>query len=106
MKIVIDLFGAKRINELYEENCRKDQKLKETQIAIRAQDRQLKGYGRDFEKLLKELEHWKAKCAALEEDRDEWIHRYQESERARKSLGEKLVVAAYREAREKGEEQP
>lgn len=103
MKIVIDLFGHQRINELYWECRRKDQKLKETQIAIRAQDRQLKGYGRDFEKLLKELEHWKAKCASIEEDRDEWVRRYQESERARKSLGEKLVVAAYREAREKGE---
>ena len=52
--IRVYLTGSKRIHELYEENQRFLQKQEELRRAVRAQDRQMKGYGRDFEALLRE----------------------------------------------------
>ena len=98
--IRIYLSGAKRIHELYEEKQQALLKQEELRRAVRAQDRQMKGYGRDFEAMLREKEQLRAEIGRIKEiydevrnERDEWEHRYRESEKARKSLGEKLEHA-------------
>lgn len=101
IKIIrIYLSGFKRINELYEENQRFLQKQEELRKAVRAQDRQMKGYGRDFEALLREKEMLRGEIEKIKKvydsvasERDEWKRLYSESEKARKSLGEKLEHA-------------
>ena len=91
--VKIYLSGGSRINELYEENKRKDAKIEELEKAIRFKQLQHKGYGRELEAQLKQIEELKAKAKAMAEDRDEWISRYKASEDARKNLGEKLEKA-------------
>ena len=98
--IRIYLTGSKRIHELYEENQRFLQKQEELRKAVRAQDRQMRGYGRDFEAMLRErealqrsLQEYEILLKNNESERDEWERRYRESEKARKSLGEKLEHA-------------
>ncbi|MBR5094465.1 MAG: hypothetical protein IK095_05170 [Oscillospiraceae bacterium] len=97
IKIVkVYLSGSKRIRELYEENERKEARLREMRTAVRAQDRQMKGYGRDFELILRRIEELKAQRDAVTEDRDSWIKKCKASEEARKSLAEKLERALQR----------
>ena len=98
--IRIYLTGSKRIHELYEEKQQALLKQEELRRAVRAQDRQMKGYGKDFELLLlekeqlrQEIEVLKRTCDVQHAERDEWERRYRESEKARKSLGEKLEHA-------------
>lgn len=98
--IRVYLTGSKRIHELYEENQKFLQKQEELRRAVRAQDRQMRGYGKDFEQMLREKELLRAEIGKIKEiydevlsERDEWEHRYRESEKARKSLGEKLEHA-------------
>ena len=98
--IRIYLTGSKRIHELYEEKQQALLKQEELRRAVRAQDRQMKGYGRDFEAMLwerkqlrEEIEVLKRTCDVQHAERDEWERRYRESEKARKSLGEKLEHA-------------
>ena len=91
--IKVYLSGANRIHELYEEGQRKDDKIEELEKAIRFKQLQHKGYGRELEAQLKEIETLKTKAKAMAEDRDEWIRKYKASEEARKSLGEKLEKA-------------
>ena len=98
--IRVYLSGSKRIHELYEEKQQALLKQEELRRAVRAQDRQMKGYGRDFEALLREKEALREKIETIKEiydevrsERDEWERRYRESEKARKSLGEKLEHA-------------
>ena len=109
--IKVYLTGGKRIQELYEENQRFLQKQEELRKAVRAQDRQMKGYGRDFEALLREKEKLQQELA--EKDHmleykdglvDNWERMYSESEKARKSLGEKLehAVGALELLKERG----
>ena len=93
MHIRIDIFGYQRIQELYEEGRRKDAKIAELEKAIRFKQTQHKGYGKELAKMLEEVNTYKRKLEVLAEDRDEWARRYQESEKARKSLGEKLEKA-------------
>ena len=100
IKIVrIYLTGGRRINELFEEGEKKSAKIREMKKAVEAQDRQMKGWGKDFEILLTQIEVLKAKNRTMEEDRDEWVRRYLESEKARKSLGEKLKEALNNQVR-------
>ena len=94
--IRVYLTGSKRIHELYEEKQQALLKQEELRRAVRAQDRQMKGYGRDFEQMLREKELLRAEIGKIKEiydevlsERDEWEHRYRESEKARKSLGDK-----------------
>ena len=68
-------------------------KIEELEKAIRFKQLQHKGYGRELEAQLKQIEELKAKAKAIAEDRDEWLRRYEVSEAARKSLGEKLEKA-------------
>ena len=98
--IRVYLTGSKRIHELYEEKQQALLKQEELRRAVRAQDRQMKGYGKDFEQMLREKELLRAEIGRIKEiydevrnERDEWEHRYRESEKARKSLGEKLEHA-------------
>ena len=98
--IRVYLTGSKRIHELYEEKQQALLKQEELRRAVRAQDRQMKGYGKDFELLLlekeqlrQEIEVLKRTCNVQHAERDEWERRYRESEKARKSLGEKLEHA-------------
>ena len=98
--IRIYLTGSQRIHELYEENQKYLQKQEELRRAVRAQDRQMKGYGRDFEAMLREkealqrsLQEYEILLKNNESERDEWKRLYNESEKARKSLGEKLEHA-------------
>lgn len=93
MHIRIDIFGYHRIRELYEEGRRKDLKIEELEKAIRFKQIQHRGYGKELAQLLEEVDTYKRKLEVLAEDRDEWARRYQESEKARKSLGEKLEKA-------------
>ena len=90
----IDIFGWRRVNELYEENQRLDAKIQEMKTGQRFQQVQLRGYGKDFERLLRLKQELEAKIQALTEDRDEWIRKYRKSEDARKDLGDKLVDTA------------
>ena len=98
--IRVYLTGSKRIHELYEEKQQALLKQEELRRAVRAQDRQMKGYGRDFEQMLREKELLRAEIGKIKGiyekvccERDEWERRYRESEKARKSLGEKLEHA-------------
>lgn len=91
--VKIYLSGGSRIQELYEEGKRKDAKIEELEKAIRFKQLQHKGYGRELEAQLKQIEELNAKAKAMAEDRDEWLRRYEVSEAARKSLGEKLEKA-------------
>jgi uncharacterized coiled-coil DUF342 family protein len=91
--VKIYLSGGSRIQELYEAGKKKDAKIEELEKAIRFKQLQHKGYGKELAAQLKEIEELKAKAAAMAEDRDEWARKYQESEKARKSLGEKLEKA-------------
>ncbi len=90
----IDIFGWHRVNELYEENQRLDAKIQEMKTGQRFHEVQRKGWGKDFERLLRLQQELEAKIQALTEDRDEWIRKYKASEDARKDLGDKLVDAA------------
>ncbi len=98
--IRVYLTGSKRIHELYEEKQQALLKQEELRRAVRAQDRQMKGYGRDFEAMLREkealqrsLQEYEILLKNNESERDEWKRLYNESEKARKSLGEKLEHA-------------
>lgn len=98
--IRVYLTGSKRIHELYEEKQQALLKQEELRRAVRAQDRQMKGYGKDFEQMLREKEALREEIGKIKDvfdevrhERDEWERRYRESEKARKSLGEKLEHA-------------
>ena len=86
----ICLFDGKRIHELYEECARKEGKIREAEKERNDHRRQIRQYGRDFKDLLEQIEDLKGKLRVMCEERDEWVKRYLESEKARKSLGEKL----------------
>jgi chromosome segregation ATPase len=90
----IDIFGWRRVNELYEENQRLDAKIQEMKTGQHFQQVQLRGYGKDFERLLRLQQELEAKIQALTEDRDEWIRKYKLSEDARKDLGDKWADTA------------
>lgn len=91
--IKIYLSGAKRINELFEEKERKEAEIRTLEKAIRFKQLQHKGYAKELETQLRQIEDLKSKYKVLCEERDEWIHKYRASEEARKSLGEKLEKA-------------
>lgn len=91
--IKIYLSGAKRINELFEEKERKEAEIRTLEKAIRFKQLQHKGYAKELETQLRQIEELKSKYKVLCEERDEWIHKYRASEEARKSLGEKLNKA-------------
>ena len=98
--IRVYLTGSKRIHELYEEKQQAILKQEELRRAVRAQDRQMRGYGKDFEQMLREKELLREEIGKIKDvfdevrhERDEWERRYRESEKARKSLGEKLEHA-------------
>lgn len=91
--IKVYLSGGPRIKELYEENARKDDKIRELDKALHFKQLQHRGYAKELEKQLREIEDLKSKYKVLCEERDEWIHKYRASEEARKSLGEKLNKA-------------
>ena len=86
----ICLFDGKRIHELYEECARKEGWIREAEKERNDHRRQIRQYGRDFKDLLEQIEDLKGKLRVMCEERDEWVKRYLESEKARKSLGEKL----------------
>lgn len=90
----IDIFGWRRVNELFEENQRLDAKIQEMKTGQHFQQVQLRGYGKDFERLLRLQQELEAKIQALTEDRDEWIRKYKLSEDARKDLGDKWADTA------------
>lgn len=87
------LSGGARIRELFEENARKDDKIRELDKALHFKQLQHRGYAKELEKQLREIEELKTKIQTAQEDRDEWIRKYKISEDARKSLGEKLEKA-------------
>lgn len=96
----ICLFDGKRVHELYELNEKAAARLREMETERDFHRVQLKGYGKDFEAMLREqkqlreeIEVLKRTCEVQHAERDEWEHRYRESEKARKSLGEKLCQA-------------
>ena len=91
--IKVYLSGGPRIKELYEEGARKDDKIAELDKALHFKQLQHKGYAKELQAQLEEIERLKAKARVLAEDRDEWARLYQESEKARKSLGDKLEKA-------------
>lgn len=93
-KIVrVYLTGGKRIKELYEANCKQDAKIREMKKAVEAQDRQMKGYGKDFAALLGQIEEHKTERELLVRQIEILKKMYLESEVARKSLAEKLKSA-------------
>lgn len=95
----IDIFGWRRVRELYDEVEQKESEIWALKKGEHFHEVQRKGWGKDFERLLKEQAELKAKIQALTEDRDEWIRKYKLSEAARQDLGDKLVKAARDNAR-------
>lgn len=95
----IDIFGWRRVRELYDEVEQKESEIWALKKGEHFHEVQRKGWGKDFERMLKEQAELKAKIQALTEDRDEWIRKYKASEDARKDLGDKLVKAARDNAR-------
>ena len=94
IKVVkVYLTGAKRINELFEEGARKDKKIEELDKALHYKQLQHKGYAKELEKQLRQIEELKAAAETARAQRDEWARLYNASEEARKSLGEKLKNA-------------
>lgn len=91
--IKVYLSGGPRIKELYEEGARKDDKIAELDKALHFKQLQHKGYAKELQAQLEEIERLKHKARVLAEDRNEWARLYQESEKARKSLGDKLEKA-------------
>lgn len=91
--IRVYLSGSKRIHELYEEGQKKEAKIRELRTAVKAQDLQMKGWGRDFQELLLQIEEHKAEEARLKKQLELSTEMYKKSEEARKSLGEKLEKA-------------
>lgn len=87
------LFGGKRVKELFEEGEKKSAKIREMKKAVEAQDRQMRGYGRDFEKLLLQIKEHQAERELLLRQVELLKRMYLESEMARKGLAEKLKAA-------------
>ena len=90
----IDITGWRRVRELYDEVEQKESEIWALKKGEHFHEVQRKGWGKDFERMLKEQAALKAKIQAMTEDRDEWIRKYKASEDARKDLGDKLVDAA------------
>ena len=90
----IDIFGWRRVRELYDEVEQKESEIWALKKGEHFHEVQRKGWGKDFERLLKEQAELKAKIQALTEDRDEWIRKYKLSEDARKDLGDKWADTA------------
>lgn len=105
IKVVrVYLTGAKRINELFEEGARKDKRIEELDKALHYKQLQHKGYAKELEKQLRQIEELKAEAETARAQRDEWARLYHASEEARQSLGEKLknAIGALELLREKG----
>ena len=87
------LFGGNRVKELFEEGCKKDAKIRELNTAIKFQDVQQRGLGKEFRKLLELLEERKQDLERKHKEIGLLKQMYLESEKARQDLAEKLKAA-------------
>ena len=89
----ICLFDGKRIHELYELNKKAAARLREMETERDFHRVQLKGYGKDFQALLEQIEEHKQQDREQARKLELLKSMFIESEKARKSLGEKLCQA-------------